>query len=427
MKKSDIELDRLRSAADVEASESALSKKNQGQALCMSGGGYRAAIFHLGSMLRLHECGLLADTQLFSSVSGGSIVQGWLVSRYLAGGINNESFAQWCRHIGFLKEIVEPFREVTKKDIRSWSIVSTLPYNWLRPDIRMRKLKGQYERAFSGRTNMGDLPDSPFFVFCATDTTFGVNWEFSKRRVGDWLAGYIDGHLSVSLAEAIAASSAFPPLFGPMRLGKGLRYKDGKYRGPDRDELLARIGLTDGGVYDNLGTEPSLKQYSPVLISDAGAPFAFTSSKGWRKLLRYTQIIGNQAISLRKRMFFSACRHGDIDGTYWGIDNSTSSSVDGYSHDLVTEVIGRIRTDLDAFSDAEFEVLLNHGYLTCSSALEKSNANRTPVLSQPVWPYPSWRDEDRVRAALANSHKRIFHTRWRILSMFRAKSAREKG
>ena len=41
-------------------------------ALCLSGGGYRAAIFHLGAMLRLHERGLLEDTDLFSAVSGGS-------------------------------------------------------------------------------------------------------------------------------------------------------------------------------------------------------------------------------------------------------------------------------------------------------------------------------------------------------------------
>lgn len=418
MKRSDVELDQLKSAADLETSETKPSRK-QGQAICMSGGGYRAAIFHLGALLRLHECGLLDDTMLFSSVSGGSIVQGWLVSRYLAGRSGSEGFASWSRRIAFSQEMVEPFRQVTKKDIRSWAIVSTLPFNWLFPNVRMRKLQMRYERAFAGPSTMGDLPDTPSFVFCATDTTFGVNWEFSKLRVGDWLAGYLGDHHSISLAQAIAASSAFPPLFGPMRFREGQRYTKGKYGGADRDTLLAQIGLTDGGVYDNLATEPALKHYSAVLISDAGAPFAFTTSSGWRRLLRYTQIIGNQAISLRKRMFFSARNRREITGAYWGIDNFARTPADGYSAELVSEVVGRIRTDLDAFSNAEFEVLVNHGYLTCNNALEYLNATPTLRVRQPVWPYPAWQKEGLVRKALADSHKRIWHTRWPFLAMFK--------
>ena len=58
-----------------------------GQALCLSGGGYRAAIFHLGALLRLHELGVLRGLDLVSSVSGGSIASAWLVSRYLQSRI----------------------------------------------------------------------------------------------------------------------------------------------------------------------------------------------------------------------------------------------------------------------------------------------------------------------------------------------------
>src|SRR6266566_1547974 len=44
-----------------------------GIALCLSGGGYRAMIFHLGSLIRLNEIGLLQRLNRVSSVSGGSI------------------------------------------------------------------------------------------------------------------------------------------------------------------------------------------------------------------------------------------------------------------------------------------------------------------------------------------------------------------
>jgi hypothetical protein len=44
----------------------------QGMALCLSGGGYRAMVFHLGSLWRLNEAGLLKKLSRISSVSGGS-------------------------------------------------------------------------------------------------------------------------------------------------------------------------------------------------------------------------------------------------------------------------------------------------------------------------------------------------------------------
>src|SRR3712207_5709613 len=54
-----------------------------GLALCLSGGGYRAALFHLGALRRLDEVGLLAKASMISSVSGGSIVSGLLATRFV--------------------------------------------------------------------------------------------------------------------------------------------------------------------------------------------------------------------------------------------------------------------------------------------------------------------------------------------------------
>ena len=52
-----------------------------GVALCMSGGGYRAALFHLGALRRLDELGVLPKITTISSVSGGSIVNAFLATR----------------------------------------------------------------------------------------------------------------------------------------------------------------------------------------------------------------------------------------------------------------------------------------------------------------------------------------------------------
>src|SRR5687767_11992601 len=52
-----------------------------GIALCLSGGGYRAALFHLGALRRLDELAILPRITTISSVSGGSIVNALLATR----------------------------------------------------------------------------------------------------------------------------------------------------------------------------------------------------------------------------------------------------------------------------------------------------------------------------------------------------------
>ena len=93
-------------------SAAAPAVRRRGLALCLSGGGFRAAIFHLGAMLRLHQDGRLGRVDTFSSVSGGSIASAWLACRYLDGHREGESFAAWCSRVDFLAEVVEPFRAV---------------------------------------------------------------------------------------------------------------------------------------------------------------------------------------------------------------------------------------------------------------------------------------------------------------------------
>src|SRR5947208_1972931 len=62
-----------------------------GVALCLSGGGYRAMLFHLGALWRINELALLPRLARISSVSTGSIVAGrlglkWQAWRFGAAG-----------------------------------------------------------------------------------------------------------------------------------------------------------------------------------------------------------------------------------------------------------------------------------------------------------------------------------------------------
>ena len=396
--------------ADEEAESGEPGGARAGRALCLSGGGFRAAIFHLGALQRLHETRVLRGLDLISSVSGGSIASAWLAACFLRQRASDqESFAEWCDRIDFRADVVEPFRSVAAKDLRTLPVLLTLPWNWLWPSTRVKLLRRGYER-FLGGLALKDLPQWPRFVFCATSLTFGVNWEFSRRRVGDFQTGYLRRHGAQTLATAVAASSCFPPLFGPLRFAaRSGDFVHGGYRGEDQDRLRERVELSDGGVYDNMATEPAIKGSRVILVSDAGAPFAFVAGQHYfRRLLRYAGVVGNQAIALRKRLFLRGRAAGEFEACYWNLTDRNDAGAAGYSLGLCAETMGAIRTDLDRFTSAEFSILVNHGYFSCEDGMAGSAA-REPG---PQWPYPEFSGEQAVRRALASSNRRFFHGRW---------------
>ena len=53
-----------------------------GVGLCLSGGGYKAAAYHLGALIRLNELGWLKRIDRITRVSGGSITAGYLGVRW---------------------------------------------------------------------------------------------------------------------------------------------------------------------------------------------------------------------------------------------------------------------------------------------------------------------------------------------------------
>lgn len=371
--------------------------------LSLSGGGYRAALFHLGALRRLNELGILAKLSTISSVSGGSIVSAHLATRVswpLSGPIPSQDWDT---------KVAEPFRAFCRKNIRSKPILEGLVLRWR---TNSEWLERQYHKYLT-QLDLVDLPTSPNFVFCATDLSFGVNWTFENNKVGDYQAGYLTPtpkHWPLSLA--VAASSCFPPVFKPLR--PELKIDDlrpGKFPdGPQRRKCIEGLCLNDGGVYDNLGLEPIWTTHGTVLSSDGGALFDIWAKQGffW-EVKRDISIPENQALTLRKRWLVANFKLGQLNGTYWGVGGSPSryGACVGYSKDLAVQRIAAVRTDLDSFSDAEIAVLENHGYLLADAAITKHVSSLTPSPVPPlVIPHREWMDEVKVSTALAGSDKR---------------------
>jgi NTE family protein len=370
--------------------------ERDGIGLCLSGGGYRAALFHLGALRRLNEFGMLARLRTISSVSGGSIISAHLATRLpwpLSGPVPD-----------WEGRVAAPFRQFTSTNIRTPALAaSLLPWK-----TGAEALAGQYEKHLT-TLKLADLPDAPRFVFCATDLAFGVNWVFQKTRIGDYEAGHEPPPPGLPLAFAVAASSSFPPVFKPLRMDLDpAKLTGGKVpQGAERDKCIRGLTLSDGGVYDNLGLEPVWKDHAVVLSSDGGALFGIGSDTDlvW-EVKRYLAIPENQALAVRKRWLMANFIGGSMEGTYWGIGGATSSydSSGGYSKELASDVIAGIRTDLDSFSDAEAAVLENHGYLLADAAVKRHVPSLLPAAVPPLAvPHPGWMDEGRVRAALKDS------------------------
>jgi hypothetical protein len=90
----------------------------------------------------------------------------------------------------------------------------------------------------------------------------------------------------------------------------------------------------------------------------------------------------------------------------WELDGAAHPP--GYPPQLVAETIAAVRTDLDAFGEAEQAVLENHGYLLADAALREEGLVSCGGIAglPPAPPHPRWMNEGRVREALAASSKR---------------------
>jgi NTE family protein len=358
-----------------------------GIALCLSGGGYRAMLFHLGALWRMSELGYLPKLARVSSVSGGSITAGVLGAHW--GGLAFDSAGVAA---AFEREVVTPVRQLASTTIDVSAVISGL----LLPGTISDKVANAYRTHLFGSATLQDLPDAPRFVFNATSVQTGALFRFSKPYMADYRIGLIPNP-AIELAIVVAASSAFPPVLSPVTLdfdstrwapASGLESED-LHAGP----YLSRAVLTDGGVYDNLGLETAWKKYKTILVSDGGGtlqPEEAPHADWTRHALRVLDIIDNQVRSLRTRQVVGSFAAGERTGTYWGIRSDIGNY--GVPGQLPcrfeeTTALAHTPTRLAAVDDTLQERIINWGYAICDAAMRK---HVVPAAAAPgTFPYPS--------------------------------------
>jgi NTE family protein len=437
--------------------------------LALSGGGFRAAFFHVGVLARLAELDLLREIEVISTVSGGSIAGAlyYLRLRRLLKEKSSDEITQED-YLELVCDVEERLRRGVQKNIRARVFANPLKnaqmlasrrysrtdrvgdlydrylykeawaekrekkfLRWER-QIELRKLlitpKGN---AGSSRDRVNlerDEDKIPALVINATSLNSGHNWRFEAVRMGEALpedaekralVGAVDKNMRLEqgyfdpdypgrpedaplipeaqrdfpLALAVAASAAVPGIFHPLTIGD-------LYEG-------IRVQLVDGGVQDNQGIQALEDQSCKrMVISDASGQMPDKEKP-----------IGIAAPTLTRTVSVAEDRIRDEQLVHWGDEefapvhlrmgltpecipplgngrrrkggNPAGETDFGVAYE-VQDLLSRIRTDLDYFSDTEALALEMNGYMLATHMVAAPPGKGAPDSR---WPFLALREK----------------------------------
>jgi NTE family protein len=365
-------------------------KPKAGMALCLSGGGSRAMLFHSGAILRLAEVGVLGKLDCVSSVSGGSIAAGLLAAAYKrSSGAPSPAAVK--------EQVLEPALDLSTKfiDIPAFIVGTLLPRS-----SPGRRLARAFEQHLYEGLTLGDLPDKPEFVINATNLGTGVLWRFSKAFVGDYQVGG-GPRPRLKLAMAVAASGAFPPFFTPfvLRFPENAPWpQSGKLPAERAKPFRRRAKLGDGGIYDNLGLETAWKRFGTVFVSDGGGTYKLSPELPGDVLrlgIRVTETIDHQVRSLRLRQIIESYQPTDArtpprrKGAFWGIRTPYSRYPDRHAGISApperTDELAAVGTHMRGLDPVIARRIVNWGYAISDAALR--SYVREVAVDEPALPF----------------------------------------
>jgi NTE family protein len=266
--------------------------------LSLSGGGYRAAAFHLGTLRKLKELNTLDKIDVISTVSGGSII-----GAYYA--LHKDNFDEFDKSLCYKLE-----QSIIRKVLSSFTFLKIVLfallfvaliiyleftlYAWLNLFILIlgiyllivhqfrifpvsTMIEKVYNDFFYHGAILGCLPEKPMLAINSTNLQTGRLFTFSKHYMGD--SSYHEDQVifdscNFPIALAVMSSSSVPFAFTPVQLGTG-------YYKTSLGSKFVRPILVDGGVYDNQGIHKLTHPSNPprynneyecdiVITSDAG-------------------------------------------------------------------------------------------------------------------------------------------------------------
>jgi predicted acylesterase/phospholipase RssA len=419
--------------------------------LALSGGGFRASLYHIGVLASLAEHDMLRHVEVISCVSGGSILGMYyylklreLLKAKADGHITRDDYIELVRQIECefldgvqknlrMRALVSPVSNLSVLFSRDSSTTNRLgrlyeselyakvlgPGSHYMDELKIRP-EGQ-EDFYPRYDNWHRTAKVPIIVLNSTTLNTCHNWQFTATFMGEPPQTLADAqidandrlrrmyyteapapHRRVRLGDAVAASACVPGLFDPLVL-------DRLY---EQDYV---VRLVDGGVYDNQGVATLHEQECQViLVSDASGQTGIEKDPSGDRLgvstrannvlmarIRQCQhqlLCSLQEAKLLRGFMFVHLKKGLVAETvdWTGCSDKTSmpasSKLTTYKiRQDVQRALASVRTDLDSFSNCESDALMLSGYRAAAEELTKSVTGFS--LSSPP-PIPAWRFMD---------------------------------
>ncbi|MBN1430614.1 MAG: patatin-like phospholipase family protein [Anaerolineae bacterium] len=354
--------------------------------LAVSGGGYRATVFHLGVLTYLAEEGLLERIRFISSVSGGSLAIGLVFRANDFAWPNSEEYRH--KFIPFARDLL------TSTNLQLGIILDTISNFAILPS-RAWLVSRRLKKDWGIDIPLQGLPENPRWIINATSAETGRNWRFERKRMGDYVFGY-SMEPDYQLSDAIAASAGFPILIGAITLSTG-KYRWVRYHQGSRAEtepiepIFSRLHLWDGGLHDNLGLEPLVNYGNEtqdfgyregincLFVSNASGKLSVQKcAPGLPTLKRLILIPQYQSQALRSREMIHRLRDHGFNGRYFMLGNHASHILrnakisQGERNILVRGALSQddvakardYDTNIKRVKPRDFDILLRHGYET---------------------------------------------------------------
>ncbi|WP_452220887.1 patatin-like phospholipase family protein [Lacinutrix salivirga] len=297
-------------------------QQNKKVGLSLSGGGYRATVYHLGTLRALKKLNILDKVDVISTNSGGSITGATyglyendfeafehVILKGVKSSVIKGVLTSWRFLVAFISTLIwliaivyflfTPFQWLSVLLLLGFIIIFSLFQFRLFPISKLNERL--YNRFFFNEKKLSDLTSKKLFAINATNLETGRLFTFSKERMGDSTYEYPEEGNKVEfnpedfpIARAVAASTCVPFVFTPIKIGKEF-YKNAS------DISVAKPRLIDGGIYDNQAAHKLTQNFTSyscdyIIISDAGnaIPFKNTYLNTLTLLIRTSNIFMNR-------------------------------------------------------------------------------------------------------------------------------------
>lgn len=383
--------------------------KNPKIGLALSGGGSRAIAFHLGCLKALHDRGILNKISMLSGVSGGSVIAALyaysddpfetfvsrvetVLSKGMIWGMIRETFfslelpkiiiatvltgilAALARTIQFISMLLG-FVKIRIKclNLISIYILDCIP--------RFASITTAFERhlirKYFNEVRMNEVKRGNFSVVInAAELRTETAFRYGSVESGCWRFGRLTEIPRV--ATAVAASAAFPA-FLPALDNFHTFIKNGI-------ESRHRAIITDGGVYDNLGTSCMLPGRSSefstnalsmdfIIACDAGQgiPAGARRPTFWMsRMLATIFAIHRRTQTLTQSLLHKMSSSGEIQGFVMPYLGQQDNALPVRPADLISrEEVADYPTDFNSMSKDNIERLSKRGEQLTHCLLQK--------------------------------------------------------